>query len=231
MPPIVVLTVPHCIPLRNYHDRSSDTNAENMANALSQRFRELNIKSIIIKSKQNRMILDDNRYMGNRYTIKKDSGLWDELRVTINTLFSDYCVYRTNKIKYGELKNDVKVNKMSMYPNIILIDCHSFPSGGFGNNDGMMEFKNNGEHKVVILDYPPYQKITQGLIKELNKHDIKASLLEGAIGRNSILDVFTLHPIGIQTVLFEVREDLEKDKLDIIASIVEKTISNGDWRI
>jgi hypothetical protein len=278
MKPIIILTVPHCVPLeralreeeplerdrvpiKDYVGRLSDTNALNMANSLKNIFEKNNIEVNIIKSVQNRSILDDNRYSNEdyanmymgRYTIKNNSKLWRELRKMINDKFNDYHLYRTNKINYQTLKNN-DVTKledaMSLYPYIIIIDCHSFYPGGFdidgkykntifqdtGNKlvkDNVITstFKDAGskktdddvsfeEHSVVILDYEPYQKITEIISQTLNEKNIKTRLMEGAIGHNSILDVFTLHPIIIPTVLLEVREDLSLEKLNTIADII-----------
>lgn len=248
-PNVIILTIPHSVPAKGVIGRSNDLNALNMANSLKTTFTQNGIQTIMIKSKQSRYILDDNRYASsrtNRYTIKEHSELWKNLRESVNKAFNDYCLYRNNKTNYSNLKGDAKKNNDNVYPYILLIDCHSFPPGGFSNgyyevmkvidddhsdvtkvnDDDHPEVAKlmNNEHRVVILDYKPYQKITQLLIEKLNENKIKASLLEGAIGSNSILDIFSLHPIAIPTVLFEVREDLTKSDLDKIAEIVLQTV-------
>src|SRR5437016_6251810 len=201
-PNVIILTVPHSVHLENVIGRTFDTNALNMARLLKMKFethnnqsKEQNIQPILIESKQNRMILDDNRYASTEgtnygYTIKANSSLWNELRTTIGTIFNDFCLYGKNKKEYLMLQNNDKINYIlsQTYPNILIIDCHSFPIRGFGNNSKTNDqttgqttgqYNINEEHKVVILDYTPYQKITQLLTTTLNNNGIKTSLLEG----------------------------------------------------
>jgi len=220
MPKTVILTVPHCIPLEYTNERTSDTNSLKMAHILKTKLKQ-QIQTIIITSKQNRYILDDNRYSNknNKYTIKQDSGLWNNLRIIINNLFDSYYLYCMTKIKYLILKDKNTEIKPIRQPKIFIIDCHSFYLGGFGKYSDIKL-----EHEVVILDYKPYQQITESLTLELNNNGIKASLLDGQIGGNSILDVFTLHPILIQTVLLEIREDLSESRLNEIADIVSNVL-------
>jgi hypothetical protein len=223
----IILTVPHCIALNDTDERTSDRNALNMANIFSTNAKKSinKIHTIIIKSNQNRQILDDNRYSNystnlyNKLTIKKDSMLWTRLRKIIGELHY-YSLYQINKLKYvlqDKPPNNDMVHRMKMYEknNIIIIDMHSFPSGGFGQfPDKQLEYK------IVIIDYLPYQSITQYIARALNDKGIMTSLREGEIGKNSILDVFSLHPVSIPIILFEVREDLNELELGIIANIL-----------
>jgi hypothetical protein len=195
----IILTIPHSVELEselndNEKERTHDVSAMNVALSIKDEFNKYNINVTIISSHQNRNILDDNRYKGiDDFTIKKNSKLWSELKEEVRSLYQN-------------------IN------NIIIIDCHSFPSGGFGNFSSI-----NEEHKIVFIDYHPYQRIVTFLHFYLNKNNIKTSIFEGSIGNNSILDIFTLHPLYIPTILIEVREDINIKEIKKIASI----ISNG----
>lgn len=215
--PKIILTVPHCIPMDILNlwsngqriERTNDTNALTMAESLSNKFNDNKVATTIIKSEQNRYILDDNRYIGiKNYTIKKDSYLWNKLRQTIKNIL----LYDKNKINYANItsRNICNVN----YDDIIIIDCHSFPTNSdFGKNK-----------VVVILDYKPYQDITKKINYDLNNNNISCEILEGLIGKNSILDILTLHPMYIPTILLEVNEDLDKNTLNIISNYIVLSI-------
>ncbi len=103
----IILTVPHAIPLLNTNIRSSDVSALPMAEILESLFKPI-CNIFLIKSKQNRQILDDNRYsnIDGNYTILNDSGLWQELKEC----------FIINKLDYAKT---------------IIIDCHSFYKNGF----------------------------------------------------------------------------------------------------
>lgn len=103
----------------------------------------------------------------------------------------------------------------SNYTQFIIIDSHSFPRGSF---------RNNSDDDIVILDYTPYQKITMNIIDMLKSQDVKAKILEGMIGSNSILDIFTLHLMYIPTILLETCEDIPNEHLDYVADIIVKSI-------
>lgn len=210
----VIITVPHSQGLDS-NVRTHDTNALSMAKILKRIFSLHNIECVIIQSHQNRQYLDDNRYhsQNKRYTIKKDSELWDNVRSIIKT----FGKYVENKGAYINLKMmyQSNISNKSNYTSFVIIDSHSFPRGSF---------KDKNKNDIVILDYTPYQKITKDIIDSLNSQNVKASLLEGMIGSNSILDIFTLHPMYIPTILLETCEDIEGEKLGYIADIIVKSI-------
>src|SRR5579872_1320927 len=82
----IILTVPHYV---CFHTsvRTCDLAAIPFSNIFKNIFndetKETKMETIIIKSGQNRQILDDNRYDKYHLTIKKDSLLWTTLRETI----------------------------------------------------------------------------------------------------------------------------------------------------
>jgi hypothetical protein len=173
----IIITIPHAVSLDG-DKRTSDRSAVAMGLMISSYLGQKGHHVHIIKSSQNRYLLDDNRY-SSKYgkTIKKDSPLWTELRNLVNTLD---------------------------HAKTIIIDCHSFYKGGLGGSI---------DNPLIILDYTPYQSINMFLEKNINS----IKILEGAIGRNSIMDVFTLHPSPIPVVLLETLETLDRKELDVLA--------------
>lgn len=185
----IIITVPHAICIDNIQKRTCDLNSYNFAIALRDVLPKHNYDVTLIKSTQNRYTLDDNRYSSEKIkTIKKDSGLWRELRKTISKYVND-----------GNSHND-----------IIIIDSHSFPD------------RTEKKHlDVYFLDYVPYQNITTQINNYLLKNNISTEIKTGAIGKNSIIDTFTLHPLYIKTLLIENNESSNTDKLNIIAEHVK----------
>lgn len=188
---MIILTVPHskCF---NLNIRTCDTVAEQFANILLQQIKNLGNDVVIIKSNNNRYILDDNRFATKLKTIKTDSYLWNKLRETIKEYF---------KIK-------------KKYDDIIVVDIHSFPNNteSFDSND------------VVLLDNFPYQQIVKDLKDELIKKEIVVDILPAGTGQNAILDVLTLHPLYIPTILTEINEKYinSPNKLLSIAKIISE---------
>jgi hypothetical protein len=176
----IILTVPHSVCVDN-NNHTCDYSAESFADILKEKLIENKFDTKIIKSEQNRLVLDDNRFQNKYKNIKKDSLLWKTLR------------------------NTIKTNK-----NTIIFDIHSYPdhTENFGNND------------IVILDNTPYQTITTELMFYLSDNGITISIYSASTGHNSILDVFTLHPLYIPVILLEINEKLNKDELNKVAKLI-----------
>ena len=146
----------------------------------------------IIKSHQNRHdILDDNRYHSNKNS-------------------KNYMTIKTSPL-WEELRQKVKCNE-----SVIVVDSHSFPKHSFIDT----HLNAGKDYDIVILDYKPYQDVTIKLIKHLQTNRVVCKITEGHIGSNSILDVLTLHPCYVPTILLEVNESLDTSKMQIIAKIV-----------
>lgn len=183
----IILTIPHSVCISNeYH--LCDYSAEKFANIFNKDLQDIKLKTYIIKSNQNRMILDDNRYSNKELTIKHDSLLWKTLRETIH---------------------DTKT---------IIFDIHSFPS----------TTKDFGDYDVGILDIMPYQSIVKQLNTYLSNNNIKSNILQAAVGHNSILDVFTLHPLYIPVLLLEINEKLNEKELENISKIITSFLKNNN---
>jgi len=175
---MIILTVPHRVCIGG--DHLCDYSAEPFADIFNKQLIENKFKTKVVKSNQNRIILDDNRFKNKELSIKNDSLLWKTLR------------------------NEIKTNE-----NIIIFDIHSYPK----------ETKNFGDNDVVILDNLPYQTITKKLNTYLLKY-MTVDILTASTGHNSILDVFTLHPLYIPVVLLEINEKLNIDRLEKISTLL-----------
>lgn len=107
----IILTIPHAVSDPYTEDRTYDISALLMAKILEALLKEY-FNVFIIKSHQNRYILDDNRYINrkNNLTILNDSKLWKDLRDIFNSID---------------------------YRKTILIDCHSFYKGGFKEDESI----------------------------------------------------------------------------------------------
>jgi hypothetical protein len=109
--------------------------------------------------------------------------------------------------------------KLNCSKNNLVLDIHSFPNKSFNNC-----FQLNSDCEIVLLDYTPYQEITKKIFETLKKNNINSKITEGKIGSNSILDVLTLHPCYVPTVLIEVNESLSTNRLNDIAKIISDII-------
>jgi hypothetical protein len=181
----VILTIPHsqCLEYK-YH--TCDIAAQKFAIILKLKLDKI-IDTHIIKSNQNRIILDDNRYFNSTLNIKKDSKLWDNLRKLVIS-----------------------------HKNIIIFDIHSFPENT----------KNFNDNDIVILDINPYQLVSRELKKYMQTNSVKIDILTAKIGSNSILDIMTLNPHYIPTILLEINEKYVNDenKLELFASLISDFI-------
>jgi len=200
---MIVLTVPHSFPMsEHYKKRNYDLVAKKFADILN----------FILKSKTNKIITQINSSQ-NRITDFDDNRFRHE--TTHQTI--------TTSPLWVELRKTISdyVEKNS-YKNIIVLDIHSFPDNAenFDNND------------IVILDNKPYQPIVIDLMKDLNKTNITHKLLSANTGMNSIIDVLSLHPLYIPTVLIEINEKHINDekKLSEIANIISDFIKQYKYK-
>lgn len=146
------------------------------------------------------------------YIVKSDKSrlIFDDNRFSTRNL----------NIKDSKLWNDIK--KIFKYnKNNIIFDIHSFPHNtpGFGRRD------------IAILDIYPFQGITIILNGYMNKNNIGSEILYAAAGSNTILDIFTLHPLYTPTILLEVNEIYlnDEDKLNKIADILVEFIKTSGY--
>ena len=184
----IILTVPHSV------CKSGKTRTEKVCDLHSQLFAEKLYKKIdklnptIIYSKQNRRILDDNRFsnilpdIDATLTIKKNSELWDQLRLETKKYFDE----------------NGNIDRLA------ILDCHSFPN-------------HKRELDLYFIDNQPFQSLTNDLFNFMKSKGLKTAIFVGKIGKNSIIDVHTLSGIPISTVLIEINESLSKEKVDKIA--------------
>lgn len=189
----VIITVPHSKGLMTNY-RTYDLAAPNFAEILYKKLEEnktiLDLQNIkLIKSSNNRLTQLDD----NRF-------------MNYNTQLS---IKNDSKL-WNELRETVLEYIKQCKFNILILDIHSFPDNtpSFGKND------------VVLLDNVEYQSITIDLYNFIrNKNNNLVKVLPSLTGGNSILDVFTLHPIYIPTLLVEINEKYKDDydKLSLIA--------------
>lgn len=169
--------------------RTCDRNAQIFGTIFYNKLLEkLNFNNVkLILSGQNRDEIDDNRYSSNDNKKNiKSTLLWNNLRQNIKL-----------HIKNGKLLKS-----------IIIFDIHSFPREIYNNK--------KESNDLYIIDYKPFQKITEKIIIYLREKmpKLKFDIKEGQIGINSILDILTLHPLYIPTILLEVCEDLNTTILE-----------------
>lgn len=141
---VIVLTVPHCVSQDSSY-RDYDVVAEKFAKILFDKFVTIQPKTYLIKSASNRKTLDDNRFQTNSLTIKNDSKLWNELRITLSK-------HRSDKI--------------------ILFDIHSFPNNtsSFNGKSDIVILDNSPYQDIVnqLVDY--FKNQTKHTIKIFNAY-------------------------------------------------------------
>ena len=188
---MIILTTPHseCIS-KTIH--TCDFLAPKAALTLQKIARSKNIETIIIPSRQNRSKLDDNRTRTDITSID-NSPLWKELREK----FMEQ--YRKNK-----------------HDELIIIDVHSFPQGKNFNDREIAILDNRVYEKEDIKDKYRYQKIVEDLENYLSKEKVDVEIIQAMTGCNSIIDIFTLHPIYTKAMLIEFNEKLDDVRLEII---------------
>lgn len=197
---MIVITVPHSEPIREpireqvrepirehfinnfsipkyLQERNYDLAAEPFANILS---------SILKEQIPHKQIVQINSEQ-NRHTTLDDNRFRHQITKKTITTSPLWEKLRQTIFEYA---------KTSDYKNIIILDVHSFPN----------MTKDFDENDVVILDNDPNQNIVIALIKFLNQKPISHKLLTARTGSNSILDVHTLNPLYIPTILIEINE-------------------------
>lgn len=200
----LVLTVPHSValssePLLRTRDLVALDFAQILFHLLEANKKVLRLENIfLIPSKNNRLSLDDNRFQNS------------DTHLTI----------KGDSKLWTDLRQRIRTltKKDQTWEHIMIWDIHSFP-----NNTPSFHHRD-----LNLLDNIPYQETTISLLDLLQTHQIKSSILTAKTGSNSILDVFTLHPLYIPTLLIEINEKFlsRTDKLNELADLLIDFLSN-----
>ena len=183
-----ILTVPHSFPiLQEPFERTFDLAAHVFANIFFLKLKK--------EQKENKIFQADVVFSKqNRYTTLDDNRFKN-----VNT---QKTIKNDSKL-WQELRNLVLFHlKNNHLNNLIIFDIHSFPN----------KTEDFQQKDIVLLDNFPYQKVTILLHKFLNENQFSCIILQAETGSNSILDVMTLHPIYIPTLLVEINEKFLKNE-------------------
>ena len=135
-------------------------------------------KIYIIPSYQNRYILDDNRIIPTH----NDNTILNssQLWIELRTLFE---------------KNNFDLKK------VCILNLHTFFENNFSDY-------NNPNTNIAILDNNPTQPLSLKILYFFKKKKYNTNLLNGKFGYNALLDIFTIHPVYIPSILIEIKKDL-----------------------
>lgn len=204
-----ILTVPHNLGIKNIPDRSYDLSAYSFAEAL------YNYLKKVQDMKHNFETIEWISSNNNRFTDLDDNRFYHAK--THKSIKNDSSLW-------NQLRQSIQlIYEKNSHPSILILDVHSFP------ND-TLEFK---QHDVILLDNLKYQKVVIDFALFLKKNNITCLILPAQTGQNSILDVLTLHPIYIPTILFELNEKIQVDSekflfiVHCVASFISPSSQEG----
>lgn len=148
---------------------------------IKRRLSHSNLKIYSIPSYQNRYILDDNRI------IPKDKN---------TTILNSSQLWKELRELFES--NIPNLKKVCIF-NLHTFYGNSFTSGGKQNID------------IAILDNNPRQPLSIKIIDFFTKCGYNTNLVNGKFGYNALLDIFTIHPVYIPSILIEVKKDIILD--------------------
>ena len=206
----LILTIPHSValsdepPLVRTRDLVALDFGQVLFHLLQDNKKVLELENVfLLSSHRNRSVLDDNRFRNSNTNL---------------TIKGDSKLWKELRQKVQKVAREDQT-----WEHIMIWDIHSFPNQtpSFSNRD------------LNLLDNVPYQKVTTFLLDQLRVNHITSSILTARTGSNSILDIFTLHPLYIPTLLIEINEKFlsRVDKLNQLADVLIDFLANLNYQL